>query len=119
MEASANDWETDYQAIVRKFNEKGFSKVPEIVFWNLRNSGATPVLSNQKGVALVSGFSKNLLKMFLDDSFLEPEKPIEAEVPESEKIMAVETTEAEVLDPVKTMEAAISGEEYEKLVVLD
>ncbi|KAL2903629.1 hypothetical protein RDABS01_002339 [Bienertia sinuspersici] len=53
-EASANDWETDYEAIVRKFNEKGFSRVPEIVFWNLRNSFSTPVMSSQKGVAMVS-----------------------------------------------------------------
>lgn len=43
-EASANPWETDYQAIVNKYTEKGYgSVVPEIVFWNLRDSWATPV----------------------------------------------------------------------------
>lgn len=31
-------WETDYQAIKRKFGEKGYENVPEIVFWNLRSS---------------------------------------------------------------------------------
>ncbi|CAK9149631.1 unnamed protein product [Ilex paraguariensis] len=34
-QASANDWETDDQAITRKFRERRYgSCVPEIVFWN-------------------------------------------------------------------------------------
>ncbi|KAG6399538.1 hypothetical protein SASPL_141019 [Salvia splendens] len=56
-EASANPWETDYEAIVRKYKEKGYGEcVPEIVFWDLRDSRATPVPVpvNQKGVALVN-----------------------------------------------------------------
>ena len=93
-EASKNPWETDYQAITRKYTEKGYgSAVPQIVFWNLRESNATPVPATQKGVALVSGFSKNLLTLFLDN-------------------------EGDV-SPVKAMEAAIAGPEYQKLVVLD
>lgn len=92
-EASETPWETDYQAIQRKFTEKGFKNVPEIVFWNLRDSRSTPVLENQSGVALVSGFSKNLLTMFLDNSG--------------------------IINPVDVMELAISGPEYQKLVVLD
>lgn len=52
-------WETDYQAIVMKFGEKGYwSSAPEIVFWNLGDSRATPMPRNQKGVALVSEFSE-------------------------------------------------------------
>jgi len=93
-QASANPWETDYQAITRKFGEKGFGDaVPQIIFWNLRDSKATPVPATQKGVALLSGFSKNLLTLFLDN-------------------------EGE-LSPLEAMEAAISGSEYQKLVVLD
>ncbi|WVZ09556.1 hypothetical protein V8G54_014086 [Vigna mungo] len=93
-QASTNPWETDYQAITRKFGEKGFGDVvPQMIFWNLRDSKATPVPANQKGVALLSGFSKNLLTLFLDK-------------------------EGE-LNSVETMEAAISGSEYQKLVVLD
>ncbi|CAA0843056.1 Uncharacterised conserved protein UCP015417-vWA [Striga hermonthica] len=92
--ASMNPWETDYEAIVRKFGEKGYGDcVPEIVFWNLRDSRATPVPANQSGVALVSGFSKNLMKLFLEGGG--------------------------VIDPVVVMEAAIAGEEYQKLVVVD
>ncbi|XVF81474.1 hypothetical protein PTKIN_Ptkin15bG0158100 [Pterospermum kingtungense] len=93
-QASASPWETDYKVIVRKYTEKGYGDaVPQIVFWNLRDSRATPVPASQNGVALVSGFSKNLMKMFLDEDG--------------------------DINPVAVMEAAISGEEYQKLVVLD
>ncbi|CAI0457895.1 unnamed protein product [Linum tenue] len=86
-------WETDYQAIQRKFGEKGYSRVPEIVFWNLRDSSATPVVGTQNGVALVSGFSKNLLTMFMDGGG--------------------------IVNPEDVMGLAIAGEEYKKLVVFD
>ncbi|XP_058200584.1 uncharacterized protein LOC131315507 [Rhododendron vialii] len=86
-------WETDYTAIQRKFKEKGYERVPEIVFWNLRNSDATPVPSKQEGVALVSGYSKNLMTLFLDGEA--------------------------ILSPEAVMLKAISGAEYQKLVVID
>ncbi|KAJ4825697.1 hypothetical protein Tsubulata_001190 [Turnera subulata] len=86
-------WETDYEVIQRKFREKGFKKVPDIVFWNLRDSEATPVHAEQTGVAMVSGFSKNMVKLFLDN--------------------------VEIANPVEVMEQAISGELYQKLVVWD
>ncbi|CAI8588092.1 unnamed protein product [Vicia faba] len=93
-QASKNSWETDYQAITRKYKKKGYgSCVPQIVFWNLRDSKATPMPATQKGVALVSGFSKNLLTLFLDN-------------------------EGDI-SPVEAMEAAIAGPVYQKLVVLD
>ncbi|KAI6692248.1 hypothetical protein NL676_019958 [Syzygium grande] len=69
--ASSNPWETDYEAIKRKFGERGY--------------GA--------GVALVSGFSKNLMKMFLEEDGCR--------------------------SPVAIMEAAISGKKYRDLVVVD
>nr|GMD59741.1 uncharacterized protein LOC109185905 isoform X2 [Ipomoea batatas] len=91
--ASEDSWETDYEAIQRKFREKGFTNVPEVVFWNLRASKSTPVVANQSGVALVSGFSKNLLTIFLENGG--------------------------IVNPEEVMELAISGEEYKKLAVLD
>ena len=90
-----NKWETDYEVIREKFKLKGYGEaVPEMVFWNLRESGATPVSKNEKGCALVSGFSKNALKLFLEGS-------------------------TDALDPESVMMSAISGKEYQKLVVLD
>ncbi|KAJ8461583.1 hypothetical protein OPV22_034509 [Ensete ventricosum] len=93
--ASPNPWETDYEAIRRKFEESGYGEaVPEVVFWNVRGtSTSTPVVSTQKGVALVSGFSKNIVKLFLDGDGQ--------------------------VSPRKVMDSAISGREYEKLVLHD
>ncbi|RWW88469.1 hypothetical protein BHE74_00002652 [Ensete ventricosum] len=93
--ASPNPWETDYEAIRRKFEESGYGEaVPEVVFWNVRGtSTSTPVVSTQKGVALVSGFSKNIVKLFLDEDGQ--------------------------VSPRKVMDSAISGREYEKLVLHD
>ncbi|KAE9595675.1 hypothetical protein Lal_00030744 [Lupinus albus] len=101
--ASEKDWETDYEAITRKFTEKGYgSAVPHIVFWNLNNSESSPVPVTQKGVTLVSGFSKNLLTLLLqNDGDISPK---DAE---------------EESGPADLMEAAISGPEYQKLIVLD
>lgn len=93
-QASRCSWKTDDQNIVMKFTKKGYGAViPQIVFWNLRDSKATPVPSIQNGVALVSGFSKNLLKIFLDNDG--------------------------DINPELIMEQAIAGEEYQKLTVLD
>ncbi|KAL6989889.1 hypothetical protein U1Q18_015640 [Sarracenia purpurea var. burkii] len=91
--ASQNPWETDYKAIKRKFREKGYENVPEIVFWNLRSSQSTPVVGRQSGVALVSGFSKNQLTMFLEGGG--------------------------IVTPLDVMGMAISGEEYKQLMVYD
>ncbi|CAM0909106.1 unnamed protein product [Alopecurus aequalis] len=95
-QASSRPWETDYEAITRKYSEAGYGDaVPQIVFWNLRYSRSVPVTAEQKGVALVSGFSKNILKVFLGGK------------------------EEVVPTPREVMEKAISGPEYEKLVVFD
>jgi len=92
--ASSRPWETDYEAITRKFTEAGYGAVvPEVVFWNLRDSDSVPVTALQKGVALVSGFSKNMVKLFLDGDG--------------------------IVTPRDIMVKAISGPEYQKLVVFD
>ncbi|XP_037467387.1 uncharacterized protein LOC119339425 [Triticum dicoccoides] len=91
-QASARPWETDYEAITRKYTEAGYADaIPQIVFWNLRDSRSVPVTSEQKGVALVSGFSQNMLKLFLEVT----------------------------MTPRSVMEKAIAGPLYQKLVVFD
>ncbi|CAM0882572.1 unnamed protein product [Alopecurus aequalis] len=87
-------WETDYEVICKKFRAAGYGDVvPQIVFWNLRDSQSTPVTSTQPGVAMVSGFSKNMLKIFLQNDG--------------------------VVNPEAIMNAAIAGDEYQKLAVFD
>lgn len=113
--ASTNPWETDYMVIQRKFREKGYEKVPEIVFWNLRESSATPVKAAENGVALVSGFSKNLLTLFLEKGgAIDPEEASSLGNGE-----AKEEPAKEEMNPEATMEAAICGDLYQQVVVYD
>ncbi|KAI5319845.1 hypothetical protein L3X38_039553 [Prunus dulcis] len=87
-------WKTDYEAIQRKFKDKGYGDVvPQIVFWNVCNVIPTSVRSTQQGVAMLSGFHTNLVKSFLDN-------------------------DGEI-GPEHVMEAAISDTGYQNLVVVD
>lgn len=53
------------QMIRRKFEESGY-KMPNVVFWNLTaRADSTPVKTNDKGVALVSGFSPAIMATVL------------------------------------------------------
>ncbi|KAI3929905.1 hypothetical protein MKW98_004059 [Papaver atlanticum] len=94
LEQVNGDWETDYREIQKKFRERGFSNVPEIVFWNLEHPVTTVVKGGYTGVTLVSGFSCKLLKLFVEGDI-------------------------DDINPVALMESAISGKEYDKLVVVD
>ncbi|KAM0900233.1 hypothetical protein ACQ4PT_020787 [Festuca glaucescens] len=90
----SGSWDTDYKVICRKFTDAGYGDaVPQVVFWNLRDSKSTPVTSTQPGCAMVSGFSKNFLKIFLQNDG--------------------------VVSPEAIMKEAISGDEYQKLAVFD
>ena len=86
--------DSDYEVICKKFRAAGYGDVvPQIVFWNLRDSKSTPVTSTQPGVAMVSGFSKNILKIFLQNDG--------------------------VVNPEAIMMQAIAGDEYQKLQIYD
>uniref|UniRef100_A0ACD5XDV9 Uncharacterized protein n=1 Tax=Avena sativa TaxID=4498 RepID=A0ACD5XDV9_AVESA len=86
-------WVSQHQAIKNKFEAEGFA-VPEVVFWNVGTAKASvPVVAAQAGVALVSGYSKNLVRLFLEADG--------------------------VLTPSAIMADAISGPEYDGLRVLD
>lgn len=52
------------QMIARKYADAGYT-MPQIVFWNLNAADNVPVKFNQKGVALVSGFSPTIVKSVL------------------------------------------------------
>jgi len=85
--------DTLYRIMRRKYLKHNY-KMPNVVFWNLRASafGAQcPVTMDEAGTALVSGFSTEILKIFLNGEQILPisilRKAIEsysAEVEESE-----------------------------------
>jgi hypothetical protein len=71
--SSGRKYETDYQLIKRKYSEAGYP-MPQIVFWNLRGGNRSkPVTKNESGVALVSGFSGQMMRVFLENgTFVNP-----------------------------------------------
>lgn len=52
------------QMIDRMYKEAGYTR-PNIVFWNLRTSFGVPVKFDEKGTALVSGFSPSIIRQIL------------------------------------------------------
>jgi hypothetical protein len=65
--------DTLYNNAKAKYAAAGY-ELPKIVFWNLRatEKNAFPVTTSQHGTAFVSGFSSDLLKVFLDGIDFEP-----------------------------------------------
>ena len=59
--------ETNFKVAQVEFEEHGY-KLPKVVFWNLDGDAddtAVPVTHREEGTALVSGFSGQLLKLFM------------------------------------------------------
>lgn len=62
-----------FKIIAAKFEEAGY-KLPRLIFWNVNSRTNTiPIRENDFGVALVSGFSVNILKMVMSEE-LDPYK---------------------------------------------
>eukprot|EP00466_Bigelowiella_natans_P006070 jgi/Bigna1/50346/estExt_Genewise1.C_750027 len=61
------DYKTVYEHAKQSFASHGY-QIPQIVFWNLRASecGSIPAQADTPGVAMVSGFSPDLLNVFMD-----------------------------------------------------
>ncbi len=76
--SSATNRTTNFEAAKRSFAAVGY-ELPNVVFWNLRGSfrshghgiASSPVTSHDSGAALVSGFSGQLLRLFMGDELFE------------------------------------------------
>ncbi|KAG8906412.1 hypothetical protein FRB99_006914 [Tulasnella sp. 403] len=114
--SKAPSWETNHEKVVKAFNEAGYD-VPELVYWNLAGRiAAKPVTKDTPGVAMVSGFSGNLLKLFMENE----------EIPEDEWTdvdKEGKETPAEApkpsISPLDTMRKALNKSCYEGLRVFD
>eukprot|EP01023_Acetabularia_acetabulum_P011093 TRINITY_DN1506_c0_g2_i2.p1 TRINITY_DN1506_c0_g2~~TRINITY_DN1506_c0_g2_i2.p1 ORF type:complete len:696 (-),score=110.83 TRINITY_DN1506_c0_g2_i2:1056-3143(-) len=59
-------WKSSHQLIRQKFQNAGYP-MPNIVYWNLRQTNNAPVQKDETGTCLLSGYSANLLKLVMDD----------------------------------------------------
>lgn len=64
--------QTAFEMINKKFNDAGYV-APQVVFWNINDHGNKPATFDQKGVALVSGFSPSILRSILSAKTFTPE----------------------------------------------
>ncbi len=71
--ARSNSWyatrptTTLFDTIRKRYEAHGY-KLPKLIFWNVNSRTNTiPVKENDLGVALVSGFSVNILKMVMSN----------------------------------------------------
>jgi hypothetical protein len=112
---SAADWETSHDVIERAYKEAGY-EMPQIVYWDLSNpryhaGNTAPVTGERKGVALLSGFSPSLLKVFMGVKN-EDEDEWEEVTKDGEKV-------ENEFDPVAIMRKVLGRKSFEGLVVVD
>ena len=117
-------WETNHDAIARVYAEAGYD-VPEIVYWNLAGELETvPVEAERKGVALMSGFSPAMMKVFMGEG----EEEAEDEVLDDDTVMVDEQGEEikpeparlkQEMTPLLVMMKALGMASYDNLIVLD
>ena len=60
---------TLFDEIKERFNRVGYN-LPKLIFWNVNSRTNTiPLMDNELGVTLVSGFSQNVLKMVMSNKY--------------------------------------------------
>lgn len=65
-------YRTAHDEIKQMYEKEGFT-LPQIVYWNLRDSIVSmPVDMNTPGVALMNGFSSNMLRVFMGEEEMTP-----------------------------------------------
>jgi hypothetical protein len=115
--SSSDTWQTNHDAIVRAYEDAGYD-VPEIVYWNLAGQlDTTPVEAEREGVALMSGFSPAMMKVFMgedveemldDDMVIVDEKGEEVKPPKKPK-----------MTPLSIMKRVLEKPSYDGLIVVD
>lgn len=108
-EAGGDEYKTAHERIKQKFEEAGYD-LPQLVYWNLEchtSSSVCPVTEDEQGTALVSGFSANILKLFLEGE-LEPRN-------EDLKDAEEATSKLKKMNPMDIMRKAIDDPRYDVL----
>ncbi|XP_021820588.1 diacylglycerol kinase gamma-like [Prunus avium] len=93
--ASGCHWKTKYEEVRTKFKEQGYEDdaIPQVLIWGLFDLNMPSIEEPHPGLTVLSGFSDNLSKLFLDNG--------------------------EEIGPHQLMEAAIADKEYQALRVVE
>lgn len=96
-----------FEILAEQYREQGY-ELPRLVFWNIcSRTNTIPIKENHLGVALVSGFSPNIMKMVLSNST----DPLAA---------LLEQLQAERYDPVEqAVKGLIEGKELSGMKEID
>ncbi|KAG2062726.1 hypothetical protein BDR04DRAFT_1235663, partial [Suillus decipiens] len=102
-ELNAAEWATNHDVIEKAYKEAGY-EMPEIVYWDLSSGNrypsiTAPVTGERKGVALLSGYSPSLLKVFMGG---DEEEQWEEVVRDGEEVTQVKVRK--MFTPVEVME---------------
>jgi len=101
--ASNSSYASAFDAIKAKYITAGYT-LPQIVFWNLRETHMSfPVLKDAPGVALMSGFSGEMLKLFLDDIEMTPYSMMLRAVSKYQVVVVDESASYNYLNVVETI----------------
>jgi hypothetical protein len=69
---NSGHYNTAFDVVKEMYTAAGYA-MPQLVFWNLRDTHTSfPVRKDTPGVALMSGFSAEMLKLFLDNAPMTP-----------------------------------------------
>lgn len=109
------EWKTNHDVIATAYAQAGYD-VPELVYWDLSRPqdghGITaPVTGEREGVALLSGYSPSLLKVFMD-----VEEEEEWEVLDKD---GQSQPKRQSLTPEELMKKMLGRKSYDGLVVVD
>jgi len=71
--AATREHETNFDCAKNKFNEAGY-QLPQVVFWNLAGfeTCTVPSIKTESNVAMISGFSGQLMKLFMENGDIDP-----------------------------------------------
>jgi Domain of unknown function (DUF2828) len=115
----AGQWETNHDAIARAYAEAGYD-VPEIVYWNLAGQLETvPVEAERKGVALMSGFSPAMMKVFMGEDVDETLDDDTVMIDEQGEEIKPSPMRKQKMTPLSIMVRALGMASYDGLVVLN
>ncbi|KAK7831241.1 uncharacterized protein CFP56_027527 [Quercus suber] len=104
-----NQWASDYKEAWKSYRPRGYKTVPEIIFWNLKDSIGCPreirTEKHHRGWLMLHGYSKILMSLFLKEDGVV-------------KLESVNMLNS-VPTPEDVMKSAISREEFNDVLVLD